>query len=217
MLTLYAIPHSLYCAKVRIGLRHKRVVWQELPPPGGVGSEGYRRIVPSGNLPALVDSDLVIGDSEAILEYLAEALPGPDLLPGDVRVRARMRDRARFHDTRLEPDLRKLFPHVAAARDPAHRDAEAVARAAAALSLRLAQLGRMIAAAGDLPFSLGDCGLPVTFAWVDALAPVLDAEITWPGAVTEYRARLAQVPAVAEELAAYAPAVAEWVAARTGG
>ncbi|MDH3762969.1 MAG: hypothetical protein OEU50_18480 [Gammaproteobacteria bacterium] len=32
MLTLYATPESLYCAKLRILLRHKQVRWQEIEP-----------------------------------------------------------------------------------------------------------------------------------------------------------------------------------------
>ena len=81
MLTIYAIPISLYCAKLRILLRHKKIQWQELPPPGGYGSAEYKSIVPSGNLPALVDGSLLLADSEAIAEYLNEKYPNPPMLP----------------------------------------------------------------------------------------------------------------------------------------
>ena len=70
MLRVYSIPVSLYCAKLRILLRHKGLDWEEVMPPGCYGSDEYKRIVPSGNLPALVDNDLMLGDSEAIAEYL---------------------------------------------------------------------------------------------------------------------------------------------------
>ena len=70
MLSVYAIPVSLYCAKLRILLRHKGLEWEEVPPPGGYGSDEYKRVAPSGNLPALRDGDLLLGDSEAIAEYL---------------------------------------------------------------------------------------------------------------------------------------------------
>ena len=60
MLKVYAVPISLYCAKLRILLRHKSLDWQEELPPGGYGSAAYREVVPSGNLPALVDGALLI-------------------------------------------------------------------------------------------------------------------------------------------------------------
>ncbi|MEM6624117.1 MAG: glutathione S-transferase N-terminal domain-containing protein, partial [Pseudomonadota bacterium] len=83
MLRVYAIPVSLYCAKLRILLRHKGLAWEEVAPPGGYGSAAYKDHVPSGNLPALLDGDLLIADSEAIAEYLEERHPDPPMLPGD--------------------------------------------------------------------------------------------------------------------------------------
>ncbi len=68
MLTVYTVPISLYCAKLRIVLRHKQLEWNEQTPPGGYGSNEYKTIVVSGNLPALVDGSLLIADSEAIAE-----------------------------------------------------------------------------------------------------------------------------------------------------
>ena len=123
MITLYAIPMSSYCAKTRILLRHKGIAHRELPPPGGYGSEEYRRIVPSGNLPTLVHDGLMIADSEAIAEYLEDRFPEPPALPRDPADRARVRERSRFNDTRLDPEVRKLFPHVR----PSRRDATALA------------------------------------------------------------------------------------------
>ena len=49
MLTMYAIPPSLYCAKLRILLRFKGLEWTEIPPPGGYGSAEYRALVPAGS------------------------------------------------------------------------------------------------------------------------------------------------------------------------
>jgi glutathione S-transferase len=47
-----------------------------------------RQVSPSGRLPALVDGDLVVWDSLAIVEYLAEKFPEKRLWPQDVRARA---------------------------------------------------------------------------------------------------------------------------------
>ncbi|MFN3146293.1 MAG: glutathione S-transferase family protein [Paracoccaceae bacterium] len=210
MLTLYAIPPSLYCAKVRIVLRAKGLDWRELPPPGGYGSAEYRRLVPSGNLPALLHDGLLLADSEAIAEYLNERFPDPPLMPAGLPERARMRERGRFHDTRLEPELRRLFPHIA----PAARDAGVVAAQAGALQARLDQLGHLLER-DDLPFGLGDCGLPVTLAWLDALGPVLGLSLALPAPVQAWRARVEAEPPVAAELAGYRPVLDAWLAKAT--
>ncbi len=49
------------------------------------------RVSPSGRVPCLVDGNLVIWDSLAICEYLAEKFPQGALWPADAAVRARAR------------------------------------------------------------------------------------------------------------------------------
>ena len=212
MLTLYAIPPSLYCAKLRIVLRHKNLAWREIPPPGGYGSAAYKEVVPSGNLPALIDGDLLIADGEAIAEYLEERHPEPPLLPRDPASRAKMRERSRFHDTRLEPALRALFGAI----EPDRRDAALNARQSAILSEKLGQLAQMLEAGPDLAFGLGDCGYPISFTWIDALTPPLSLVVEWPGPVAAYRARIEAEPAVAAELAASGPILRGWVDTTAG-
>ena len=203
---IYAIPPSLYCAKLRIVLRAKGLAWREEPPPGGYGSAEYKRVVPSGNLPALVEDGFLLADGEAIAEYLEERFPEPALMPVDLRARARMRERGRFHDTRLEPAVRRLFPHI----EREGRDDPVVAKAVAEIDARLAQFARMVG--DDLPFGLGDCGWPVTLLWIELLGPVMGFSVTLPAEVAAYRDRLADVPWVAAELAAYRPAVEAFLA-----
>lgn len=213
MLEIYAIPTSLYCAKLRIALRHKQLEWREVPPPGGYGSPRYREIVASGNLPAMRDGDLLLADSEAILEYLEERHPLPAMMPAGPAHRARVRELSRFHDTRLEPELRKLFPYIA----PDRRDDAITAAQAGQLNMRLQQLAIMLAqrphAGGTL--TLADCGFPVSFLWIERLAPQLGFAIDWPDEVIAYRRNLARLPAVAAEIASYEPVVEEWLAMRT--
>lgn len=202
MLQIYTIPVSLYGAKLRILLRYKRLEWQEIPPPGGYGSDEYKRHVPSGNLPALRDGDLLIADSEAIAEYLEETHPDPTLLPGDAAARARARERGRFHDTRLEPAVRALFPYLPGRATPPDGF---IASQTTAIEARLVQLARMLEADAGRALTLGDCGLPITFAWLDALGPRMGFELDWPVPIMAYRDRLAAHEAVAEELADYLP------------
>jgi glutathione S-transferase len=212
MLLLYATDHSLYCAKTRILLRHKGLAFREEPPVGGGGSDAYKQIVPSGNLPALVHGDLILSDSEAIAEYLEEAFPDPPMLPVSLDRRAKARERSRFHDTRLEPALRGLFPIVKAGGG----SAEEIDAATDAVTARLAQLSKMLEdpLAPTQMLTLGDCGLPVTFDWIDAICGGLKAPIEWPERVTEYRQWLDTFEAVTTELEARHPIMREWVASR---
>lgn len=204
MLTVYTIPPSLYCAKLRILLRHKGLEWREVAPPGGYGSDEYKEIVPSGNLPALMDGDVLIADSEAIAEYLEERFPTPPMLEGDAAARARIRERGRFHDTRLEPLVRSTFGYLPGRQVPPEGWAK---QKSADLSERLLQLGRLldVGRLASNRLQLGDCGYPISFAWLDALSPVMDLDIAWPRSVLAYRERIEQVPAVADELADYQP------------
>jgi glutathione S-transferase len=48
-------------------------------------------VSPVGKVPALVDGDLVVWDTLAIAEYLAEKFPDKQLWPADVQARARAR------------------------------------------------------------------------------------------------------------------------------
>jgi len=211
VLTVYTSPVSLYCAKLRILMRHKGLEWREEPAPGGHGSAAFLAMVPTGTLPALDHDGVVIGDSEAIAEYLDEVFPDPPMLPGDAVARVRAREMARFHDTRLEPEVRVLFGQVA----PATRDAAVLRRAGERISMRLTQLAALLAQPGmPDPPTLGDCGLPVSFAWIEALDAVLDTGIAWPDPVRAYARRVGAIPAVRDEMAAYHPAIDDWLAAR---
>jgi glutathione S-transferase len=202
MLTLYAVPHSLYCAKTRILLRAKGLTWDEHSPASD--PEGFAAASPFGNLPAINLDGFALSDSEAIAEYLDEAFATPLLLPTRITDRARMRERGRFHDTRLEPAVRGLFPFVAAP------DPIAAARAVATIATRLDQLAVLLD--HQLPFGLGDCGFAPTFLWIDLLTQDTGQTLDWPAPVSAYRAQLQEVPAVAAEIAAYTQHALAWVA-----
>ena len=214
MLTLYSSPVSLYCAKSRILLRHKQAQWREVMPEGGYNSASYQELVPTGTMPAIVVDDLVLADSEAIAEYLDETIPEPAMLPLDATARARCRERSRFHDTRLEPEVRKLFPHVGNATS----GSDIVSAQSQALNQRFEELSRLLAAdsARDTEFfSLGDCGFPVSFAWIDAFVAAMQLELEWPQNVSDYRRQIESHAAVSQELAAYAPAMRDWLRSKS--
>ncbi len=119
---LYSLPISNYCGKVLHALRFKDLECEILPPPGGYGSEEYKKRVPSGTIPALDHDGVILSESEVINEYLNEVFPEPNLLPGSAEQRAKIRMLCRLHDLKLEPIVRSLFP----AMSPEKRDAEMV-------------------------------------------------------------------------------------------
>lgn len=205
MPTIYSVPVAVYCAKLRIILRHKAISFEELSPPGGYGSDAYRALVPSGNLPAMIHDGFMLSDSEAIAEYLEEAFPDIPMLPQSVKLRAKAREFSRSHDTRLEPAVRAIYPQVAYAT----RDANAVIAGGALISKHLSSLALLLSA-NPLDTSrlwLCDCGFAVTFAWIKAFESALDLPIDWPEIVTEYDARLQRFNVIAEELVAYQSAM----------
>ena len=200
MLQIYAIPVSLYCAKLRILLRHKELVWEEIPPPGGYGSAEYRQIVPAGNLPALRDGSLLLADSEAIAEYLNEVHPEPPMLPDSPAGRAVVRERSRYHDTRLEPAVRALFPYMSERK----RGSFEAGRHADALTDRLDGLERLLEKSPPpAMLTLADCGFPVTFCWLDLLIPLLGLPVDIPAPVRDYCDGLYRHKAVADEMEDY--------------
>jgi len=205
MLTIYTVPVALYCAKLRILMRHKGMQWEELAPPGGYGSQEYRAIVPSGNLPAMVHDGFMLADSEAIAEYLEEAFPDQPMLPDTIQLRAKAREKSRLHDTRLEPAVRALYPQVA--HDT--RDAARVADGGDLITRHLEALDLLLAS-DPLPRErlwICDCGFAATFAWIKAFEEAMALKVTWPARVAAYANRLQRFKAVMDELTAYRPAM----------
>tara|TARA_B100001094_G_scaffold332049_1_gene402530 strand:+ start:739 stop:1377 length:639 start_codon:yes stop_codon:yes gene_type:complete len=209
MLTVYSIPISLYCAKLRIILRYKGLEWREESPPGGYGSKEYKKIVATGNLPALLDGGLLIADSEAIAEYLEEKHPKPNMLPINLDERAKARQLSRFHDTRLEPELRKLFSQIPS-RKPDHNILQ---KQTEEINLRLDQLSNIIEASPN-SLLIAHCAFPITFAWIELLISLFSIQISWPSNVLTWNEKLKSFSAVGTELMDYKPKLTSWIKAQ---
>lgn len=93
---LYGYFRSSAAYRVRIALNLKGVEYETVPvhllkDGGQQFSASYKALNPTALVPTLVDGDLAIGQSMAILEYLEETHPDPALLPTDPAGRARVR------------------------------------------------------------------------------------------------------------------------------
>lgn len=172
---LYNAALSPFAARVRVQLYAKALDIPLLAAPGGAGSDEYKRINPTGKVPALVlDDGSVLPESLVIGEYLEDRFPEPSLRPAGAVARARMRLVTHFTDSYVEPPLHLLFPQVT---DPAARDPKLIAEKCAELATRYDQLAGFLAPGG--PYAMGsaltlaDCVMFPVFFFATKLHPML--------------------------------------------
>ena len=205
----YTSDISVFGAKVAIFMAAKGIEAERRDPPGGEGSDEYKSIVPTGTSPALVDGDFVVSESEVIAEYLEEAYPEPTLMPGDAKLRSKIRFFSRFHDIYIEPPVRTLFRQV----DPRIQDMDVVLPAAEHLRYRLAQLDAL---AKPKPYlatktlSLADCGFPATLMQADIILEALGMKPKPTRKLTKWRDTLEGHPAVEGVMKVFRPASLAW-------
>lgn len=90
-LKLYSYWRSSCAHRVRIALNLKGIKYEYIPVnllKGDHLDPDFKKINPMGAVPALVDGDVVISDSLAIIMYLDDKYPEPPLLPRDLLKRA---------------------------------------------------------------------------------------------------------------------------------
>jgi len=84
-------PFSLFPRRVRVALAEKNLPYDDVIVDlqgSALREPGFRALNPFGQVPVLEDGDLVLYESIAILEYLEERHPEPELLPPDPARRA---------------------------------------------------------------------------------------------------------------------------------
>lgn len=107
-LTLYTYFRSSCAYRVRIALNLKSLAYKpklvHLLRGGGEQRGGdYLRLNAQGLVPTLVDGDLVLTQSLAIIEYLEEIYPTPPLLPARPEHRAYVRALAQIIACDIQP------------------------------------------------------------------------------------------------------------------
>ena len=112
---LYSGPLSLFSAKARIALGEKGLP-HDLLQVGWSRKAAYAphhpevlRLNPKGQVPVLVDGEVVVYDSTLIFEYLEERAPEPRLFPKDLAERARCRQQEAAADEIWFPQVWKLI------------------------------------------------------------------------------------------------------------
>lgn len=170
---LYDLALSPFSARCRIQIYAKKLPIELAEPPGGLGSDSYRKLSPTGTVPALqLDDGEILPESTVIGEYLEDRFPEPALRPTEPAARARMRLIVHFTDLYVAPPLVTLFKQV----NPAQRDAALVAAQLEALRPRYDQLAGFL---GPGPYAVGaelslaDCSLFPLFFFGTRMHPML--------------------------------------------
>lgn len=92
IMTLYSGTLDPYSHRVRIVMAEKGITFDLLEiARDSKTNEEVHQLNPYGTLPLLVDRDLVLYQSEIIMEYLDERFPHPSLMPAYPVARARCR------------------------------------------------------------------------------------------------------------------------------
>ena len=106
VMTLFSSPTSPDSHRVRMVLAEKGITVEIVDVDAASKPEDLIDLNPYNTVPTLVDRELVLYDSRAIMEYLDERFPHPPLMPVDPVSRAR----SRLALYRIEKDWYELVP-----------------------------------------------------------------------------------------------------------
>ena len=217
-ITLFALPQSPYCAKVRAVLRYKAIAYEEHEPAGGsYQTTEYQQTVPAGSVPAIQLENYVLHDSQAIVEFLEETYPDPSVWSADPQLRAKQRSLVHYHDSKLEPVTRELVAH---ARQPAEQlDRHELNLISDRIFDRLFRLEKMVEATpwmlGDEP-SMADWTYPGTLAIAMALADHLHIALELPGALSGWYVHASNAEPALTEVERVKGAIHQWLSLDSG-
>ena len=110
MIKLFGWPISAAFYRARVGLDLKGIPYQPVfvdPDRKEHLEPAYLDVNPQGLVPALVDGDLVLTQTMAIIEYLEEICPRPPLLPASPQARARVRGLAEICNCEIHPIINR--------------------------------------------------------------------------------------------------------------
>jgi glutathione S-transferase len=162
---LYDHPLSPYAFKVRAALYEKGLAFEKCEIQRHEQRAKLLELNPRGEVPVLVDGDVVVADSKVICGYLEDKFPQLPLVPSDPALRARCRTLELKSDTDIDACLFVLALLKVTRVDIAAAHPEALDLATALLESHYALLEREL---GGREWFLGE------FSLVDiALAPHL--------------------------------------------
>lgn len=105
MIRLYHFPLSPFCRKVRLTLAEKKLEVELIAERYWEPSPDFLRRNPAGKVPILRIENKVMSESQAICEYLEEAIPTPALMPRDVDARYEVRRLCAWFDDKFHSEV----------------------------------------------------------------------------------------------------------------
>ena len=108
VLTLYTSPDDIQCHRTRLILAVKGVTYHRVMATSAEPSEDLLSLNPYGDMPTLVERELVLYDTTVVCEYLDERYPHPPLMQIDPLSRARLR----LSSVRVELDWLPLIDTI---------------------------------------------------------------------------------------------------------
>ena len=106
---LYTFAISHFAEKARWALDYKGIEYEEKRLVPGSHIPIIRRIAPRTMVPVLVDGELVIQGSSAIIDHVDTLIPERPLTPSDASERERARELEPWLDRELGEPLRPSF------------------------------------------------------------------------------------------------------------
>lgn len=189
---LYGYFRSGNTRKVRLCLAelgvHYELVTVDLAA-GEQRSPEYLRLNPNGVVPTLVDGELVLWESSALLLYLAEKYPHGELLPSRVDERARVYKWLVWQPATFNPPRQRLVAALSKPKD--EQDGPAIAVLQGTIAHNLQTLAEALGSNDYLidHYTLAD------LVMLPHLVALREAGFALPGTVSRYLDRLTARPA----------------------
>lgn len=105
MLTLYHVPLSPFCRKVRLSLAEKRIECQLVEERYWDRDPDFLRRNPAGKVPVLKVDGRFMAESAAICEWIEEMHPTPSLMPATPDERAEVRRLVCWFDDKFHSEV----------------------------------------------------------------------------------------------------------------
>ena len=103
-LVIYGVPGSPFVRAVQIAMEEKQAPWRmEAISPQETKGEAHLKRHPWGRMPAVEHDGFGLYETQAIVRYIDQVLPGPSLQPADARSAARMNQVIGVNDWYLFP------------------------------------------------------------------------------------------------------------------
>ncbi|MDZ4095806.1 MAG: glutathione S-transferase family protein [Paracoccaceae bacterium] len=108
---LYHAPLSPFCRKVRLTLAEKRIEVELVEERYWEPSIDFLKRNPAGKVPVLRMDNRVMSESQAICEYIEEAVPQPALMPRDADGRYEVRRICAWFDDKFNAEVTSKLMH----------------------------------------------------------------------------------------------------------